>query len=151
MNTPKIIFLTVLVCIGIPMQAASAATIPAGTIILVRTEKNIYSGDSAGRRFETRLARPLAAQGSVAVPSGTTAWGKVKSPRVSVGSTTRPLTLRLTELVIHGKTVPIKTDDFEASNTSPWYTARGVHVTAGRFLMPPGTILQFRLTEAVSL
>src|SRR5512147_1267490 len=106
MNIRTIVSLTILACIGIPMQVANSATIPAGTIILVRTEKNIYSGDSAGRRFETRLARPLSAQGSVVVPAGTTVWGKVKSPRVSIGSTTRPLTLRLTELVIHGKSVP---------------------------------------------
>ena len=151
MNSRKLILLTMLACMVIPAQRAWSATLPAGTIILVRTEKNIYARDPAGRKFQAKLVRPLAAEGKNVVPAGTPVVGMVKSPWLSVGSTTRPLTLRLVEIVINGKPVAVKSDDFEANNPSPWNTRRGVQVTGGAFVLTPGTVLQFHLKQPVNL
>jgi len=151
MNIRRIILPTIVISFTIPIQIAGAATIPADTIMSVRTEKNIYARDPAGRRFETRLARPVAAQGKVLVPTGTTVMGKVKSPWFTVASSTRRLTLLLREIVIHGKSVPIKTEEFEAENPSPARTRGGAHVTLGAFILKPGTILQFRLKEPMNI
>ena len=135
------------------MQGGWAATLPAGTTILVKTSTTIHSRDVAGRKFEGQLARGVGpAGGKVLIPAGASVVGVVKSSSYTVGSTTRPLTLRLTEIVIHGHSVPIKTDDFEASNSSPWTTARrGIQVSGGNFLLPHGTVLQFRLAQPVDI
>ena len=75
-----------------------------------------------------------------------TITGVVKSPVVRVGSTTRPLTLRLTGIVIHGHSVPIKTDDLEMDDTSPWTVGRrGIQVTGSAYMISSGAVLQFRL------
>ena len=151
MNTRKLVLLTMLTCVLIPAQRAWSATLPAGTIILVKTERNIYARDPAGRKFQATLLRPLAAGGKNIVAAGTPVVGMVKSPWLSVGSTTRPLTLRLVEIVVNGKPVAIKTDDFEAASNSPWQTRRGVQVTGGAFILTPGTVLQFYLKQPVNL
>src|SRR5437868_8268181 len=85
--------------------SAGAATIPAGSSILVKTSKNIYARDPAGRKFDAQLAHRISG-----APAGSLVQGVVKSPWFSVGSTTRPLTLRLTEIVVGKHVVPIKTD-----------------------------------------
>ena len=151
MKIRTFVLLTMLACLSIPAPRAWSATLPSGTIILVKTEKNIYARDPAGRKFQATLLRPLAADGKNVVAAGTPVTGMIKSPWISVGSTTRPLTLRLVELNPHGKSVAIRTDDFEAENSSPWHTRRGVHVTGGAFVLTPGTVLQFRLKEPVNL
>jgi len=153
MNTLKISFLfaplALITVMAVP--TASAATIPAGTNVVVKTTGNIYSRDPAGRRFEALLAHNITVGGKVVVPAGTHVIGVVKSPKFNIGSTSRPLTLRLKEIVIHGHAVPIKTDDLEAQSNSPWATRRGVQVTAGGFIYTRGTILPFRLNHAVEI
>ena len=151
MNIRKIVVLAMLACIAIPAQRAWSATLPPGTIILVKTDKNIYARDPAGRKFQATLLRPLAAGGKNVVAAGTPVVGMVKSPWLTVGSTTRPLTLRLVEIVVNGKPVAIRTDDFEAANSSPWSTRRGVQITGGAFILTPGTVLQFHLKQPVNL
>jgi hypothetical protein len=152
MNISKLMCLTILISCGIPIQGVWCATIPAGTTLLVKTSTTIHSRDVAGRKFQGQLAKDVGANGKVLVPAGTSVTGVVKSSWFTVGSTTRPLTLRLTEIVIHGRAVPIKTDDFEAKNSSPWTTARrGIQVTGGNFLLQHGTILQFHLAQPVNI
>ncbi|MFL6513645.1 MAG: hypothetical protein ACJ8M1_01335 [Chthoniobacterales bacterium] len=152
MNTSnKTCLLALVVAIAMTALSASAATIPAGTMLLVKTTKNIYARDHSGKPISGVLARSIVVGGKVVVPVGTTVRGVVKSPWFSVASSTRPLTLRLTELGARGHHVAIKTDDFEAENTSPWSTRRGVQVTGGAFLLPPGTLLQFHLKHPVEI
>ena len=151
MNIIKLVGLTIVIWCAMPLQSAPAGTIPAGTVIIVKTSTAIHSKDGAGRKFKAELARGIGVSGKVVMPAGTPVGGVVKSPWMSIGSTTRPLTLRLAELVSHGRAVAIKTDDFEAENSSPWSTRRGVQVTSGNFTLPAGTILQFRLTQPVDI
>jgi hypothetical protein len=152
MNEVRSILFLLVVGLGIPtVVPASATTIPAGTILLMKTGNTIYSGDRSGTKFKGTLVQNIAGQGKTVIPSGTTVGGVVTSPKFTTGPVTRPLTLRLIEVVIHGRAVSIKTDDFEAKNTSPWLTRRGIQVTGARFLLPPGTILPFRLNQPLTI
>ena len=146
MNRYKsILFFSIIAFSGLAVPL-SATTIPAGTAVVVKTTTHISSRDHAGRSFQTQLARSLVADGKVIVPAGATITGVVKSPVVRVGSTTRPLTLRLTGIVIHGHSVPIKTDDLEMDDTSPWTVGRrGIQVTGSAYMISSGAVLQFRL------
>ena len=147
MNTSKIICLTILISCAIPIQNVWCATIPAGTMLIVKTTTAIHSRDVKGRKFQGHLARGIGG----GIHAGTNVTGVVKQSWYTIASTTHPLTLRLTEIVINGHAVPIKSDDFEAANSSPWNTRRGVQVTSGNFILSPGTILQFRLTHPIEI
>ena len=151
MNARKLILLTILLSLAIPLQSAWTATIPAGTIIVVKTSHTINSKDPSGRKFKAQLAQGIGVNGKVVVPAGTSVGGVIKSPSFTVGSTTRPLTLRLSELAINKRVITIKTDDFEADNSSPWFTRRGIHVTGSSFLLHSGTLLGFRLAQPVEI
>jgi hypothetical protein len=148
MNIIKSVLILLLITAGgISVRSADAGTLPAGTTILMRTNQNIYARDPAGRKFDGTLASRVGS-----LPVGTPVGGVVKSPWFTVASTTRPLTLRLTQITVHGKVIPIRSEDFEAENSSPWYTQRrGIQVTGGAFVLPIGTILQFRLKEPVEI
>ena len=153
MNTLKA---TSLIIIGsaflLPAKPAWSATIPAGTTILMRTTHNILSGDPSGRKIEGVLANNLTAGGKVVVPAGAHVRGVVKSPKFNIGSTSRPLTLRLTQIVVHGHAIPVKSEDLEVASDSPWTIGpRRVQVTAARFLLDRGTILQFHLKQPVEV
>ena len=114
MNKNKIILLVISSRIWIGAQLSVAATIPAGTTLQVRTSTTISSRDTAGKKFQGQLLQDVGAKGTVILPVGTAVVGVVESPRVEVGSSTRPLTLKLTQVSVHGQImVPIKTKDFE--------------------------------------
>ena len=150
MKTLKL-FLLLLVT-ALVSQLANAATIPAGTTILMRTTHNILSGDPSGRKIEGVLANNLSAGGKVVVPAGAHVRGVVKSPKFNIGSTSRPLTLRLTQIVVHGHAIPVKSEDLEVASDSPWTIGpRRVQVTAARFLLDSGTILQFHLKQPIEV
>jgi hypothetical protein len=154
MNTLKSsLILAVAAVLTLAVLPASGATVPAGTLLLVKTTKNIYARDHSGKRISGVLARSIVVGGKTVVPVGADVTGIVKSPYLSVGSTTRPLTLRLTQISHHGRAVTIRSDDVEAENNSPWTAGpRRIQVTGGgAFLLPPGTLLQFHLKHPVEI
>jgi hypothetical protein len=141
------LLIAIAVAVASPLVSASAETIPAGAIILVKTTKAFSSREPSGKPIEGQLARHI---GGAA--AGAPVKGVVKSGAFNIGSTSRPLTLRLTGIVVKGRTVPITTDDMEMSSTSPWTAgARRVQVTGNAYLVNPGTILQFRLKQPADI
>ena len=139
----------ILVALGVTsaiIEPAAAATIPAGTTLIVKTSTTIHARDVKGRKFQGVLAH-----GTGALPAGTAVQGIVQQSWYTIASSTHPLILRLTGVVVKGKMVPIKAEDFEAENSSPWFTRRGIHVTGGTFLLQPGTLLPFRLKQPVEI
>lgn len=133
-------------------QPASGATIPAGTPLTVRLTSAMSSRYSAGREFHGTLARPVKVDGAIVVPAGTHVVGVVQSPQVRIASTTRPFTLRLTEMSLGNRKVPIKTTPFEAKDTSPGRVGRRqVQLTGSAFLLPAGTTIQFQLSQLVNV
>ena len=144
MNANKILLLLISICAAI--QVSSAATIPAGTTLVLKTTESIASRDVAGRPFHGQLILSAGA-----LPVGTKVVGIVQSPRVVIGSITRPLTLQLTQVSVQGRMMPIKTQPFEAHNKGTTGPRGGVRVTGSAFVLPPGTLLQFRLTHPLNI
>ena len=152
MNTLKAACLTIIAAAFLlPADRTDAATIPAGTTVLFKTKNNIFSRDPSGRRIQGVLAHNIVVGGKVVVPAGTPLVGVVKSPKFSIGSTSRPLTLRLTQIMLNGHPVAVKSDDLECESNSPWATRRGVQITGAAYVYNAGTILPFRLNHPVEI
>jgi hypothetical protein len=153
-------------------------TLPSGTTLLVRMMDSVSSRNGPGANFTTKLEYNLVAGGVVVAPAGTIIYGKVQSStqaRRAVGKST--LDIRLAQMVIGGSPVPIATSGFqEAGQASIAKAAKGaafgaaVGAIAGdagkgaaigatasllkkgqTITIPPGTLLEFTLTQPVTL
>src|SRR5215475_9090250 len=94
-----------------PAPAAQSVNLPAGTTLVVRTVDAVSSKNQAGTPFTTRLEYDLE---GTSLKAGTTITGKVQSStqagRVRGQST---LDLRLTQITVNGKQVPIVTSGYQ--------------------------------------
>ena len=96
---------------------ATPITIPAGTVITVRTAQQLGSKISQdGEGFSATVARPVEVGGAVVIPDGASATGTVVAAhplgRFKGGAM---LQLRLTSVTIGGENVPISTASFARS------------------------------------
>ncbi len=161
-----------------PAAATKSITLPAGTMLLVRMMDGVSSKNSPGTRFTTKLEYDLGVSGAVALKGGTVVYGKVQSATQSgraLGRST--LDLRLTEIVVGGQPVAILTSGHkEAGQASIAKAAKGagagaaigaiagdagkgaaIGATAGGLMrgqtitIPPGVLLEFNLTQPVTL
>lgn len=154
-------------------------TLPAGTMLLVRMMDSISSKNAQGTPFTTRLEYDLPATGGgVAIKAGTTIYGRVQSSSQAgraMGRST--LDLRLNQLVVGGQSIPIMTGGHkEAGQASIAKAAKGaaagaaigaiagdagkgaaIGATTGALVrgqtitVTPGTLLEFTLTQPVTL
>jgi len=143
--------LSVSICLSITAAFLSAATVPAGTTIVVRTGVTISSRDRVGRTFVTQLDQNVAVQGKTLLPAGTKVLAKVKTSQAD-SRRPDPLTVNLTSVSIAGQTVTIKTDGAFQVEAKP-RTARQMRtgVSVGSFTVPSGTKMQFRLAQPLNL
>jgi hypothetical protein len=163
-----------------PAAAPSTATLPAGTVLLVRMMDSVSSRSAQGANFATKLAYDLTADGVVVVKAGTLVYGKVHSATQAgraVGRST--LDIRLAQIALPGGAVPISTSAFrQAGDASMRKVARSAGVGAvignntgngssgdgaawgagiamlkpGQTLtIPPGALVEFTLTQPVSV
>ena len=141
-------------CIWIATQAvSSAATIPAGTTIVVSTVDALSSHESPGRTFKTKLATDLKA-GKTVVPAGTIVYGVVETSRnPMVKTTTKPLTVNLKSIAINGQRIPIKTTGGVSPETLSAFTTqqKRTGVSVGKGIVERGTKLEFRLAQPLNL
>ena len=95
-------------------------TIPAGTVICVRTIDGIDSTQNqGGDRFQASLEEPLMADGNVVVPKNADVYGRLEESKESGTFTGRSeLRLELTGIVVNGQTVPIVTGEYELTGKS---------------------------------
>jgi len=56
-----------------------AVTIPAGTIIVVRTLDTIHSNDRVGRSFTAQLDQDVAVNGKAVLRAGTKVFGRIEA------------------------------------------------------------------------
>ena len=104
----------ILILVGLAMlawlvpQDSSAATVPAGTILIVQTLNAVSSTDAPGTRFAAQLANSVTVNGKVILPSGTKLSGKIETSKRLVSSSQR-LTVNLTDVQVGGRAVSIKT------------------------------------------
>jgi len=101
-------------------KTSSYVTIPAGTIISVRTIDAIDSRENhVGDRFEASLEEPLIVDDKVVAPKRTEVYGRLEESRETGTFTGRSeLKLALTGIVIDGRTVPLVTADYELTGKS---------------------------------
>ncbi len=103
-----------------PKPAPHRVSVPAGTLILVRTNEQLDTDNSyTGQVFSVTLMTDLAADGYVVAKSGTRLYGNiVEADSARRASGTSQLKLQLTQIVLHGQAIPIVTDVFDSKGKS---------------------------------
>ena len=150
MNQAKIISLISAICACVAPSSVDAATIPAGTILTVRTVSLITAQDAVGSSFEAKIAQDVSIKGAVVLKAGTKAFGKVRSSRRNPHRS-GPLSVELASVSVNGRNVAVKTNTVEPHG--PPQTARQAHYghTAGTTVVNPQTLLRFQLLQPVTL
>jgi len=181
MRKPILTFVAPIGGLFIALSWISAATIPAGTTLVVRTIDGISSSDKAGKRFAGKLDSNLVVSGNVVAPAGSKVYGRVNASQ-SAGRAfgQSQLSISLTEISVNGKLVPIVTRNSLHSGTPSGQktvrgagagaligaafdggrgAGRGAAIGAGASLLRPGqpvvvpggTLLDFQLASPISL
>lgn len=98
--------------ISVPASAPMSVSIPAGTEIQVVLARQISTeNDRAGGSFPATVSRAISVDGEVVVPVGTEATGTITfAERPGRVRGVAALTLVLTDVVLGGNSVPIKTE-----------------------------------------
>jgi hypothetical protein len=126
-----------------------AATIPAGTTLMVKTLDTISAQDRVGKKFNAQLDQDVVVNGTALLRTGTKVFGKVESSRALSG---RPLTLNLTGISSNGREIPIATTQaFAAESTARKGPRNRVAITGSNFVFPHGSKMQFNLAKPVNL
>ena len=146
------ILLAISICIWITAPFLSAATVPAGTTLVVRTGATIASRDRVGKTVVTQLDQNVAVKGKkTLLPAGTKVLARVETSQAD-SRRPDPLSVNLTSISIGGKTVPIKTNGAFQMEAKPRTTQQMRHgVSVGSFTVPAGAKMQFRLAQPLNL
>ena len=140
------LFSVTLLCISAIGTWCHAATIPAGTAIVVQTNAGISTHGTPGNHFTATLAQNLGG-----VRAGALCQGTILKSRGSRSTTSSsPLTLTLTGISANGHMVKIKTDSIQPKSAKTTSTRRG-NFSFGEDVFPVGTRLEFRLSQPVNL
>lgn len=131
------------------VQEAAAATVPAGTHIVVKTTATITSVDAPGTRVLAVLVRPLLSNGRVVVPAGSKVVGRVVTSRRLHHSKDR-LTVDITEISVNGRAHPIRTTGATLVDNTNWTTSTGATITRAGYAVRAGRHLHFQLAQPLS-
>jgi hypothetical protein len=143
----------ILVCGGAATESSLlAATVPAGTPLIVRTGGAISSHATPGRTFTAKLDQDVVINGNVVLRAGAPVSGVIASSRGSRSTTSsQPLTLNLTAVAANGRMVPIKTTGgMQPKAAKTTRQSRG-GFSYGESIFPAGTRLGFRLAQPLHL
>ena len=148
MTQLKVIAVIAIVCVA--ASFVNAATIPAGTTLMVSTVSQFSSKTVVGRSFEGKLAQDVSVNGRALLKAGSKTFGKIATSRYNPRKN-EPLTVELTSVSVNGHNVAVKTNAFQPG--SPPVTGRQAHYghTAGTLVITPGTLMQFQLLQPVTL
>jgi hypothetical protein len=142
--------LSISICVWITGQFSSAATVPAGTALVVRTMNAIHSDDRTGRSFKAKLDQNIMVQGRLVLAAGTILSGRVETSQAFRHSS-HALTVNLNSITSGGQTIPIKTAGAFKPQQGLRTTRHGRSVSAGPFTVPGGTKMEFRLAEPLNV
>src|SRR3954453_19983500 len=81
MRETKVIAVLLGICACLAASSVNAATIPAGTILAVKTVSLITSQDAVGATFEAKVVQDVSVKGNVLLKGGAKAFGKGTSSR----------------------------------------------------------------------
>jgi hypothetical protein len=159
--------------------AAAPISVPAGTVLTVRMDKQVASTDPPGTTFTGKLVGDVTAGNATVAKAGSTVSGRVdKKKQAGRLAGKSELEISLTGIEIGGKTLPIMTTNYTDAGKGEFRrTARnvaagalignaidddggagkGAAVGAGASLIkkgdsvtvPPGALLEFRLSQPV--
>ena len=103
-----------------PQPQTRTVTIPATTVVTVRTIDSIDSGtNQAGESFRASLDAPITVNNEVVAPAGSDAYIKLVNAKSQGRYTGRnELTLELSSIVVRGKTYKVVSSDVRQSGTS---------------------------------
>ena len=151
MTTRTLILIAMTGCILIGSRfSSSAATIPAGTPLVVQTVDTVSSQDRVGKKFAAQLDRDVVVNGTVLLRARTKVVGKVETSRALSGPRSGPLALNVTAISSHGRELLIATT--QAFQPESRRGPRGrVSITSSRFVFPHGSKMQFRLAKPLNL
>lgn len=101
-------------------KTPASVTIPAGTLIYIRTIDTIDSTQQqVGDRFQASLEEPLRVDGKEIVTRDAGVYGRLTESKESGTFTGRSqLRLELMALIVNGQTVPIVTGDYQLTGKS---------------------------------
>src|SRR5260370_29861521 len=117
-------------------QSSFSATIPAGTTLIVRTLNTIHSNDRVGRTFTAQLDQGVVVNGKVVLQAGAKFHGKIEASQANPRNS-QPLTLNLTDVSVHGQTIPIKTvSGFQLENIAKVGRAKARGISVGSVVAP---------------
>ncbi len=142
MRTAITIFLAASIACAVAATSSRAATIPAGTTIIVKTGDTISSNEAPGTRFSAVLAH-----GVTGFPSDAAFTGKVVTSKRMQSSKER-LTVDLVEVTIGGKTQHIKTTG--AVPLESYTSSHGTSYSPGHYQVAQGRKLSFRLEKPLT-
>jgi hypothetical protein len=142
--------LSISICVWITAQFSSAATVPAGTTLVVRTLNAIHSDARTGTLFKAKLDQNVMVQGRLVLAAGTILSGRVETSQRSRGSS-NALTVNLDSITSGGQTIPIKTAGAFKPQQGLRTTRHGRSISIGPFTVPAGTKMEFRLAEPLNV
>src|SRR5499427_2364005 len=149
MNHFKFIAGIATICACAAAPSLSAATIPAGTSLTIKTTSQISERDPKGRTFTGTVDQDVVVGGATVLKAGTPVTGKITASRSSSrpGRGSAPLGVALTSIKANGRSVAIQTASVQPQGATTAQTARmrSRGVTAGSILVNPGTTMQFVL------
>lgn len=129
-------------------QDSPAATVPAGTTLIVQTLDAVSSTDVPGTRFAAQLANNVAVKGKVILPAGTKVSGKIQTSR-RLASSSQRLTVNLTDVQAGGRAVPIRTTGARPLSNE-YKTKRGIEVSRATYTVPAGKRIEFQLAQPLN-
>jgi hypothetical protein len=148
MKTKTLLLFTIVALVGIIVAQCYAATVPANTVLVVKTLDPISSVDSPGKRFMTQLERNVSVNGKVILPAGTKVSGKVVTSRRMTHSSD-PLSVNLTDVQFGGRSVAIKTT--RAFKLDQYTSSRGVGISRHSYVVAAGKKMDFQLAAPLNL
>ena len=119
--------------VGYGQRGGQPVTIPNGTVLNVRINRWISSGDAEpGSTFTAIVATDVTAGGLIAIPRGATVAGNVVDAQGAGALKGRgSLTLQLTALTLGGRTVPLASDPFTVNGRDKAAQSVGSTIVGG--------------------
>lgn len=145
MKTKTLLFIIATALLIAAVQNSWGTTVPAGTILIIRTLHSVSAEDMPGIAVPVELARPIAINGKVAIPAGTHVRGKViTSHRVTRRSDR--LTVDLISVHLAGRDVPITTTGRQPLSNDRT-TMGGISISHTNYTVAKGKLMQFQLAR----
>jgi hypothetical protein len=145
MKTKTLLFMIATALLIAAVQNSWGRTVPAGTILIIRTLHSVSAEDMPGIAVRAELARPVAINGKVAIPVGTHVSGKVITSHRVTRSSDR-LTVDLISVHLAGRDVPITTTGRQPLSNDRT-TMSGISISHTKYVVPKGKLMQFQLAR----